>query len=432
MQNLKYSGESKSLNRILLLLANLIVASIVFYFMGAKHTNIGFHADDYGFTYNGRYNSLHDIKAIFSNSDMITCAGTMLDKETVEKKNFLETLYRPLVLLIMGTEYKFFGMNAYYFHLVHTTLHTITTLTILNVVTMYSGPLCAIPLSLFWGLHTNLKDYFFWQCYVQNSLETGLLCIMVLFFLLWYRRRWIPTLIGFLVLFFITLLLRETLIVLPVLVGLFVFFEERNLKQVFKSTVLFLIPIAAYMGLRLWAHPFSTSVQCIGIKNFTQNNHSLLQTINLKFFDWVAWFMDMIGLHWLPKGYTLIKLSALVALGIFVVSTWRQNAYKNYLAVLTCGLILLSWPSLLLCHCSRYLYLPTLCFALLIGFLSSNLTQRSKYLFFAVFILYATVQGVVTNQRMQVWVARTHLEQEQIADGIGSPLGVSLYRKLSQ
>lgn len=78
------------------LLLNILIGAIVFYFMGAQHTTIGFHSDDYGFLYNGSYQSPADIKRIFSNGDMIDNANRMLDQETSKgKPSFTEALYRP-------------------------------------------------------------------------------------------------------------------------------------------------------------------------------------------------------------------------------------------------------------------------------------------------------------------------------------------------
>jgi hypothetical protein len=396
--------------------------------MGAKHTTIGFHSDDYGFLYNGSYKSTSDIKRIFSNGDMIDNANSMFDYETPQKKSsFTEALYRPLLLILMGTERALFGLNAYKFHLVHTALHTCVTLTLFNVIAILSSPLAALPVALFFGLHTSLKDYFFWQCYIQNTLEAALLCYLIFLFIIWRKRQSMVALGISLVLFFIALLLRETLLILPAIAGFWLFLERMNpesksgihfkynqLLSALKTSLLFSISILGYFLLRLWAHPFSISTSKLGIKHFSNEQKGLLLTAQGKFFDLLTWLIDLIGLKWLPAKSSCIKLFALTVLTAFIFYTWRKNPYKKLLLISATCCLFFSWPSILLVHCSRYLYLPALFFAFFIGLLAASLTRKNLIFFILIGLSYASVQGFITNQRLTKWVNQTAIETSYI------------------
>ena len=399
------------------LLLNILIGAIVFYFMGAQHTTIGFHSDDYGFLYNGSYQSPADIKRIFSNGDMIDNANSMLEQETSKRKSsFTEALYRPLLLVVMGTERALFGLDAYKFHLVHTALHTSTTLALFNVIVMLSSPLAALPVALFFGLHTSLKDYFFWQCYIQNTLEAALLCCLIFLFIIWRRRQSTTALCASLALFFVTLLLRETLLILPAIVGLWLFIEQsqssllQRLRSSLKTGALFCIPILGYFLLRLWAHPFSISTSKFGIKHFSNQPQGFFHLAQGKFFDLLTWLIDLIGLKWLPAKSSCIKLFALTLLTAFILYAWHKNPYKKFLLISAASCLLFSWPSILLVHCSRYLYLPVLFFAFFIGLLTKSLTRRELTIFACIGLCFAINQGLVTNQRLTQWVHQTAIE----------------------
>jgi hypothetical protein len=401
-------------NLSLLLILNLVIGSIVFYVMGLKHTSIGFHSDDYGFIYNGRYNSIHDVKRIFNNGDMIENAGSLYNERApTNKPSFLETLYRPLVLLVMGTEYKFFGLNTYHYHLLHTALHTIITLALFTIIALLVHPLAGIPIALFFGLHSSLKDYFFWQCYIQNSLEACLTLLIIVFFIWWRRSKKLLPLATCLGLFFISLLLRETIIVLPLLAGLWVIAEKKahRFQEALNTCLLFVIPTACYLFLRIWAHPFSSSINKLGIKHF-QVSSPMIEIIRGKFFDLLTCFFDILGLKWLPSGSMPIKITAVAILCWFIVFTWRKNPHKNLVFLAALAIILTSWPSILLVHCSRYIYLPIAFFALFIGLLAASLTRRGLIIFCLLGTTYASLQGYITNKNLSSWVTQTNLETE--------------------
>ncbi|MBM3886747.1 hypothetical protein FJ364_02345 [Candidatus Dependentiae bacterium] len=402
------------------ILCNLLLAIIVFWFIGAQHKAISFHADDYGFIYNGSHQSVKDIKRIFNNGDMIDNANNMFDASNQRRKtSFAEALYRPLLLLIMGTEKKLFGLNAYKFHLVHTTLHTCVSLILFNTIAFLSSPLAAFPLALFFAFHTSLRDYFFWQCYIQNSLEAFLFCLIVLLFFRWRRTDSILALCGCLVIFFIALLLRETLLVLPALAGIWILLEAvskgiERIKNSIKTSFLFTIPIIAYILLRFWAHPFSLSTSKLGIKHFAPPHTNSLLSLKGKFFDLLTWFIDLLGLKWLPEKTGFIKLLVIVFFIGFIIYAWRNNPYKKLILLSGIAALLLSWPSILLVHCSRYIYLPTLCLAFLIGILTKSLSRKELKIFLAIFSAYALLQIFITNNRLTKWVEQTSIEKKAV------------------
>lgn len=413
-----------SSSTLFLILANVGVMLPVFYFMGAKHTRIGFHSDDYGFIYNGTFHSIQDIKRIFSNGDMISNADGLWDSSSpLHKPSFFESLYRPLLLLIMGSEHRIWGLNPYRFHLTHTGLHTIMTLLLLNIIACFSSLWIALPIALFFGFHSSLKDYFFWQCYIQNTCEALVGFFLVVAFFTWYYRRSRVGLIISLGLFFIILLLRETLIIFPVLVALWYLYNTSSdapilssLLKGCKAGLLFFLSILAYLSLRLWAQPLSFDIKNLGIKHFNETPGSSWQHLKLIAGDRLTWLMDLIGLKWLANGTALLKGSALLLLFLAIFYGWQKTPYKVPALISMTAILLTSWPSLLLVHCSRYLYLPVYFFSLTIGFLAAGLSIQKKIIVGTLFLVYACLQTSITVPCLTDWCIRTGEEQRLLKE----------------
>ncbi len=80
----------------------------------------------------------------------------------------------------------------------------------------------------------------------------------------------------------------------------------------------------------------------------------------------------------------------------------------------TAGILLTSWPSLLLVHCSRYLYLPVFFFTIFIGLLASAFSRIVRYLIALIALIYAIIQCNVTAHSLTRWVQETHYENTVI------------------
>jgi hypothetical protein len=411
-----------------LLILNLIVGLIIFLIMGAQHTSIGFHADDYGITYNGNISTLSDIKRIFYHGDLIIAANQPLDEPCTPRLSFLEVIYRPLLLVSMGLQRKICGLNSYYFHLIHTSLHVIISLVIFNFIALYTHPIAGIITSLFFGLHTSLKDYFFWQCYIQNSLQTVFLLMFIFCICAWlYSRKKLWLLVSFAI-FLLALFLRETLLFFPLipLAGLIIFKKSQIAipelcKNFFKMGSFFGISILSYLMLRLWAYPFSSEAKSLGIKSMTSSSTSFIETFRGKFFDLLTCGFDMLGIKWLPsnEGLWLLKLSILIGITGISLWLWRKNPYKKIIMLLLISTIVLSWPAWLLVHCSRYIYPAVLSLSLMIGLLVKPLfisysNKLGQYLFAIGGFCFVTLQGYMTNISLTRWVKSSNIEQHTI------------------
>ncbi len=407
-------------NKKLLLAMNILVGFIIFLVMGLQHTSIGFHDDDYGMMYNGKYNSIGDVIRVVKNGDCILASNEPLDEKHTPRLSFLEVIYRPLLVLVMGTHYKFFGLKPYKFHLIHTALHTINSLIIFNTLAILVHPWSGLVAALFFGLHTSLKEYFFWQCYVQNSLQ-GLLFLIVLTLLCWWlARRPMHKQLFILanIMLFFGLCLRETLVIFPAIpiIAILLFSKEKwqqRLNECFFAGSLFSIPVISYLALRLWAYPLTTQIASLGIFSVTKTTVSFKD----KFFDLLTCFFDLIGLKWLPNGSTLslcLKLTIIALLISGIVLLWRNNPYKGLLVLLSFSILILCWPSFFV-HCSRYIYLPVILLALLIGLLvkplfMANTAKQWKWLFLSCGLVYVFLQGVITNKALSKWVHYSALE----------------------
>jgi hypothetical protein len=413
---------------------NITLGLGVFFFIGIWHTKIGFHADDYGIIYNGQYSSLEDFCSIFKNGDIMHNAA--FDKENDlypqcqsfrnGRPSFLEVIYRPLLILIMATENKVFGLNAYATNLIHASLHTIAALVIFNILAFFTHPLLAFLCALFFAFHTALKDYFFWQCYIQASFELFCFILMLFFAFKAYQKRYSTNtnfLFIFLSLFFFLLALftRETLLFFPgiVIVGAYLYRKELLLKHFFsvKKLLMWLfiisLPNLIYLATRIWAYPLTLDAKRIGIQDLNKNE-PLTTFLRNKFYDLITYVFDLLGMKAIPSGFMLLKISILlgVALGIFFL--WKKSSQKKLLLLLAAATIMLSWPSIIFFHSSRYLYLPVFCLSIFIGLLFNPLmkNQLSKVMSLLLLGLYIATQASITIPTLKAWSTATGDEQK--------------------
>lgn len=413
---------------------NIFLGIGVFFFIGAWHTKIGFHADDYGIIYNGQYSSLEDVCNIFKNGDIMHNAA--FDKKDDlyppcssfrnGRPSFLEVIYRPLLILIMATENKIFGLNAYATHLVHAFLHTIAALVIFNIIAFFAHPLLAFFCSLFFAFHTSLKDYFFWQCYIQGSFE--LLCFILMLFFAFkaYKKSYATNktaLFLFLSLFFFLLALftRETLLFFPgiIVIGAYIYRKETwiqqffTLKKILVSLFIISLPNLIYLATRMWAYPLTLDAKRIGIQDLNKNE-PLITFLRNKFYDLVTYVFDLFGMKDIPCGFMLLKIGILlgIALGLFLL--WKKSSQKKELLFLAVGTILLSWPSIIFFHSSRYLYLPVFFLSIFMGLLFHPLMKKriTKIMTLVLFGLYVGVQAAITLPTLKAWSTATGGEQK--------------------
>ncbi len=403
------------------LFLNLVIGLLVFYLLGAQFREIGFHADDYGLIRHGQCKSTSDIKRIFKHGDIMHSACFSEENlYPLGRPSCLEVIYRPLLLLIMGAEFKAFGLNPYVTHLIHVGFHTITTLVLFNVLAYLTIPSLAALCSLFFAFHSSLKDYFFWQCYIQNSLEGCFLVLICFFIYLFYRRRQTRWLVSASTTFLLALLLRETLIFLPLLVilGWFVLSQINDQKLHFKDFLLkyspyMIIPPILYTLLRCWAYPLSSHITRIGIKGFKPAEPTGLFLRN-KFYDLLTYFFDLIGIKWIPSGFTILKFIILILIGGTIFIVWQRSyPHRRLILMFLCScILLLSWPSLVFFHSSRYLYLPTFFLAILLAILLhpfiTNGRRRGMILLSLGF--FVLIQGLITVKTMALWCTYNHKE----------------------
>lgn len=400
---------------------NLGIGFLVFYLLGAQFKEIGFHADDYGLIRHGQCNSTSDIKRIFKHGDIMHSACFSQENlYPLGRPSYLEVIYRPLLLLIMGAEFKAFGLKPYVTHLIHIGFHTITTLALFNVLACITIPSLAALCSLFFAFHSSLKDYFFWQCYIQNSLEGFFLVLICLFIYLFYRRRQTRWLISASATFFLALLLRETLIFLPLLIvlGWFVFSKINDQKPHLKNFLLgyspyMVIPPILYTFLRCWAYPLSSHIARIGIKELKPAEPTGIFLRN-KFYDLLTYFFDLIGIKWIPSGFAILKFIILILVGGALFIAWKSSLPHRRLVLIFLGscVLLLSWPSIVFFHSSRYLYLPTLFLAILLAVLLHPFITNSRRRGMILFSLgaFVLVQGLITVKTMALWCTYIHKE----------------------
>jgi hypothetical protein len=174
------------------------------------------------------------------------------------------------------------------------------------------------------------------------------------------------------------------------------------------------ISLIAYFSLRCWAYPFSSTVQRIGIKPLGTSEGAFTYLRN-KFYDVLTYCFDVCGLKWIPGNNLFLKLALIATItGTIIYFFIKSNSLQRALFILfSVSIFLSSWPSLLFFHSSRYLYLPSLFTALLLGLVIHVLCRHSifiKMVTYSFLTLFIAVQAYITVKTMESWCRYNYRE----------------------
>lgn len=346
----------------------LLVLTTVFLGLTVQAPERCFANDDFAIIHTAKHMGLSGTKAYFSSlpNDKVVLPT---HDERESKMSFLSVSYRPLMLVIYALEYPLLGDDAHSYFLLSIFLHALASALLFLVFLMFASRFWAVSLAILFGFFP-----FMTKCAGRIALQSYSLSVIFLVLSFFVLKKAIESerlsllaLSG--LLFAVPVFIHEQVVVLPAWIALAIFFylkahKNESLKKSLMDTVKFTAPFALivlfYLGLRLFM--FGFSAQSNGIFDPLE----IWTKLKVRHLDLLTFVTDTFGLTFLPPKHPFLKgglllFEALVAIAAFIVC--RQ---KKLFLVLVSGFLLLCWPSILLKHESRYIYvsLPLLLAAL--------------------------------------------------------------------
>ena len=272
---------------------------------------------------------------------------------------FFATYYRPIHMIIYTLLYWLFGINGYAFFLVNVLLHALNTVLLFYLLRLFGSSFTACIGALLFAYHPQIAYRFGLIAFIQYYLSTLCILAMLLMWRRYLRYRNNLVLIALALLFFVTLFVRESVIVLPAILfmSMYLYPPEKtiSLKKYFRATLIPLIIVSSmavvFCLIRLTLYPFELTVPIITplYINISKLSFSKIQEV-------LVCMYDCLWLSWLPWGQKLFRLIITIPLISLLFLLFTYN--KKKLWILTClsSALLMLWPGIIGCYSPRYFY----------------------------------------------------------------------------
>ncbi len=281
---------------------------------------------------------------------------------------FLTSFYRPLLFVFAFIQYSLLGMQPYAHYLFSIALHCVNIPLMFYLLRSFVSPTTAVICSALFAIHPSFATWLGSANMQQYTISTTCIIILVLFFKKYLEgrcRRERPALITSLMFFAVTLFIRETIIVAPVI---FIWLSIMHIipwKKAFNLAALFTLATIPYITAKLIAFPLAiTTNQPTSFTNLAAKTTALFLQLQL-------FLYDFLGISWFPHGYPKLKLWFVAVLLFGLVILFFKNTRKaNIIAALGCMALLL-WPAILVGYFvpSRFFYEATPCYIIALAFL---------------------------------------------------------------
>jgi len=275
------------------------------------------------------------------------------------RTGFLSTYYRPLCLVLYTFFYWIFGVNGYAFHLINVGAHALNTSLIFLILRWFTSSRWACLTCLLFAFHPQIAFRFGAFVNMQYYLSlTGILAIIMLF------KRYLdpayakasagkhPFYLLACLIYAPVLFLRESAIVLPVIMFVGTYFYKNNkFKNALKNTMPFFILMISFLLLRLWLYPLTfVGKQTISVQAFLKN------FIATKIPEVQVFLYDLFNLSWLPWGQPLLRASIMLLLLSAMLWLFIHNTKKLYVCSAAFIAACMLWPAGLGPYSPRYFY----------------------------------------------------------------------------
>ena len=331
--------------------------------------------------------------------------------------------YRPLTLATFAIERSLFDADPFFAHLIQVLLYGLTVLVLFRLMAMFFDQRklkWAFAISFLFMLHPIHTEV------VANvKSRDELLCALflfssLLFFLKGVRANSKSWIVLSLLIYFLALLSKETaapaILLFP---GLLWFIEKRNLIETAKSSLILLLPVGVYIGIRaivltdvLIADPIDPVANSLvlaenGLEFFATNLSIFTRYIQLSVFpvqmswDYSLSAFPLVGLSDFGALLGFFFLSGLIVLLIY--GTIKRNLY-GFGALIFLASFAATSNFFFLINCvlgERFLFIPVLGVLLILVPISdewlNRINKTSVMAVFGILAIYFSVRTVIRN-----------------------------------
>lgn len=315
-----------------------------------------------------------DIRQIVFNDSLISSIKDLsfLTSRVGENVSY----YRPIFFLSLAIDALIFGYSEWGFHLSNLVIHTLVVITVYRLIQCLSfGKNVAFFTALIFTLHPSHSEAVAWIS-ARNELLYSLFGLIAFLFYI-KKSFW-----GY-PFFILSILSKETAVVLPILFILYDFFWRKSLE---KSKILYisgyLLIIFAYLGFRkyLLPEPFGDPVP-LSIKFFTVINNVVFYLKKFLYpFDLKIFYTGLVKVG-VDKEvfFSFILLIFLFSLSLLLLRKEKKLFFFIFWFLLlilpVSGVVITSTITF---GSDRYLYLPSLGLSVLTAIFISKLPSKAQ------------------------------------------------------
>jgi hypothetical protein len=273
---------------------------------------------------------------------------------------FFTAFYRPMLFLFAFIQYSIMGIQSYGYYLCSIGFHCINIPLIFYFLRHFVSLATAILCALLFAFHPSFAAWIGNANMQQYSISTTCIIVVTLLIKRYFTEHTIKFLVYALFLFSLTLFIRETIIIAPViLLWLWLLFQNKsNRSSIIKTaciSMLFFLASIPYLIAKAFIFPISLNAhQPTSFTNFAAKASLFLLQIKLFIYDFLS-------VSWFPDGYPIVKVCLLGMLFLGFILLLAGNSRTRYIIAAFGCMALLLWPAILIGYFvpSRFFYEAT-------------------------------------------------------------------------
>jgi hypothetical protein len=376
-------NHHRSKNNIIFI-STLIIILFIIAFFGIPFTHWWFTGDDFHGIFLGyKTKTWSDLFYFFCDGHTNQGVGNP-GGYVLSKPDFLGAYYRPLYCIYLAIQFWLFGTNGYGYFLCNITAHALAAGLLFYLIAQHASQWTASLAGLLFAFHPQIAYRFGAVVNFHYYVNVVLVLCIALALQSYLKKNSYFTLCTALGCYALSLLTRETTIVLPVIIGILLLANAYSNNK--KPNWLFIIKLCCafgfiglgFIGLRLWLYP---------LKQIAANGTFLPYAakgsfIAIKFQEFLVFFYDLLFVSWLPWGNKSLKVIILAPLLSLLGYTFFLCRQKFLVCCFfICGILIL-WPGLISFYSPRYIYesMPFFLAGFATLFITSQLNQNLKLL----------------------------------------------------
>ncbi len=389
---------------------------LIFCTLGLPFIHWGFKTDDWGNVYHATTRNWSDWFGFFTegSSEKVYHQSNL----PPAPEAFFQGLYRPVSFIYYAIQHALFGFAPYGYFLVTIGLHALSTVMLFLLFLSFATTVQACIAALLFGFHPSLHNWLGWTS-AQTYFSELFVVLLIIFLLLHFikKPRWYLYVLAC-GLYLANLFLKEQTILLPLWLMLaYGIYQPTSLPvfkraaRAFRSASGFFLMGVAYVIARLQFFPLTAETRTL---TFEPTWQSFITRMSSRFYDFVTYGNDLLGFSWLEQGNPLLK-GSLIGLTLLIAGwLFYHNTQKKYVTLCSIGIILLSWPALLMHYQPRYIYMAIpwfLCLALILVCFYNGPRIGKKIVWFVHAVLLTILAGntLFLTQHLKTREADLHI-----------------------